>query len=138
MPALITSAFDSSTTQLIAPLEPPAGAEAKAGARSSLTGNGADLYRVYWGRRKGRLVCTVTGGGINHQSVVIVTASEGDESNSTASPQRFIGAADFTVTGIAPFDGGVRFAVQIGWDDPIPLWTDIIVMDGFPQGFVRA
>lgn len=75
---------------------------------------------------------------MSHQSVVLVTASEGDGSDSTASPQRLIGAADFTVTSIAPFDGGAGFVVQVGWDDPIPLWTDLAVTDGFPPGFIRA
>ena len=95
------------------------------------------LLRVFWGRWNGRVLCRLNFGDINHQSVVLVTASEGDDGNSSASPQRFVGSANFTVANIAPFDGGVRFVVRVDWDTPIPLWTDIVIMDGFPQGFIR-
>ncbi|MBD1847597.1 hypothetical protein H6F89_30195 [Cyanobacteria bacterium FACHB-63] len=142
MPELRSSAYDSTATQLTAgvAVETDKKGEAEQPVmRTALTSNGAGLFRVCWGRYRGRVICTFNYSDINHQSVVLVTASEGDEANSTASPQRFIGSADFTVTSIAPFDGGVRFAVQIiGWDEPIPFWSDIVIMDGFPPGFIRA
>ena len=131
-----SSAYDSKTSQVSATEEEP-GAKV-ATANTSLQSNGAELRRVYWGRHRGRVVCTFNSGFINHQTVVLVTASEGDEGNTTQSPQRFVGSADFTVASIAPFDRGVKFVVEIGWNDPISLWTDIVIMDGFPQGFIRA
>ncbi len=138
MSELRSSAYELTTTQLSAnALESEIVAD-KAEPKTELISRGSDLFRVYWGRYRGRVICTFNYSGINNQSVVIVTASEGDEGNSTASPRRFIGAADFTVTSIAPFSGGVSFAVQIGWQDPIPFWSDIVIMDGFPQGFIRA
>jgi hypothetical protein len=98
----------------------------------------AEVRRIYWGRWRGRVSFTFNSGAINHQSVVIVTASEGDEGNSTASPQRFVGAADIRVANVAPFDGGVVFVVEIDWDQPISIWTDIYIASEFPQGFIRA
>jgi hypothetical protein len=98
----------------------------------------AQLRRIFLGRRKGRLKVTFSSRAINHQSVVLVSASEGDEGNSTASPKRFVGAANVHVENIAPFDGGVAFIISILWNDPLPIWADIYVADGFPNGFIRA
>jgi hypothetical protein len=96
----------------------------------------AQVRRIYWGRKRGRMAFTFNSGAINHQSVVIVTASEGDEGNSTASPKRFVGNATIRVANIAPFDGGVVFVVEIDWPNPIPIWTDIYIASEFPQGFI--
>jgi hypothetical protein len=139
MPKLRSATHDSNTPQLTANASASAVASIeKAQMRGASPSSGAELFRVYWGRYRGRVICTFNySGGINNQSVVLVTASEGDEANTTESPQRFIGDADFTVTSIAPFNGGVRFVVQIGWDEPIPFWSDIVIMDGFPD-FIRA
>jgi hypothetical protein len=112
--------------------------EAGVSAPSPLDVGGPTLLRVYWGKANGRVQCNLSDPDINHQSVVVVTASEGDDSDSTASPQRFVGAANFTVSDIAPNDGGVSFIVNIDWDNPLNLWTDIAIMKGFPQGFIRA
>lgn len=106
----------------------------------------AELWRIYWGRHKGRVRFAFHHRGISHKSVVLVTASEGDDAGSSlnappsacSSPRRTVGNADFTVTSVAPFDGGVRFAVQIGWDSPLPTWTDVVVMGAAPAGFLRA
>jgi hypothetical protein len=95
------------------------------------------LRRIYWGRHNGRGRYTFHSRYINHQSVILITASEGDEGNSTASPQRFVGAANFRVENIAPFDGGVVFVVTIDWDHPLPLWTEVVMQDRYPQGFIR-
>jgi hypothetical protein len=140
MSELISSTYDAKTIQLTANESELLGAMGTEQTKvlAELASKGAELLRVYWGRYRGRVICRLNSPRINHQSVVLVTASEGDEANSTASPQRFIGSADFTVTSIAPFDGGVYFAVQIGWNEPIPFWSDIVIMDGFPQGFIRA
>jgi len=97
----------------------------------------AQVRRIFWGRQRGRVTCTFNSRAINHQSVVIVTASEGDEGNSSASPQRFVGSAPIGIENIAPFEGGVRFRMYIFWDDPLPVWTDIFIADEFPTGFIR-
>src|SRR4030095_1101434 len=82
---------------------------------------------------------------IRHDSFVVITASEGREVvedhmmiYNSQSPNRFVGAARFTVDNIAPNDGGVTFHVTIDWGSLLTLWVDIIVfnevsftMDGF-------
>lgn len=132
MPELQTSDSEGTSVRLTAAED----AGAAAGPRDAA--NAPLLFRVFWGRFNGRVTCTFNSSAINNQSVVVVTASEGDEGNTTSSPQRFVGAADFTVTSVAPFGGGVRFVVQVGWRSPIPLWTDIVIMPGVPRGFIRA
>jgi hypothetical protein len=97
----------------------------------------AQVFRWFLGQFNGVVDCTFSSGGINHQSVVLVAASEGDAGDSTASPQRFVGSATIQVDNIAPFDGGVTFRVNVLWDSPLSVWTDIVVMDEFPQGFAR-
>jgi hypothetical protein len=96
------------------------------------------VFRIFWGRHNGRVKLTVNGDIINDQSIVLVTASEGDEANSTASPARFVGNANIRVENIAPFNKGVVFIVSVDWDHPLPIWTDIVILDEFPQGFIRA
>jgi hypothetical protein len=78
---------------------------------------------------------------INHQSYVVITASEGREGfeggtvlQTTQSPERFLGAARFTVDNVSPHDDGVEFHVTIDWPQPITLWTDIFVFDEIPFG----
>ncbi len=78
---------------------------------------------------------------IEHNSVVVITTTEGTERFDdgvpifdTNSPNRFVGDARFTVDNIAPYDGGVWFRVTIYWSwwnwwRPLTLWTDIIVFD---------
>jgi hypothetical protein len=96
------------------------------------------LLRIYWGPHHGQVRCRLDDGDISSQSVVLVTASQGDHANTGASPARFVGDAPFTVSNIAPFDGGVEFRVIIDWKDPLPLWTDVVIMDGFPRGFLTS
>ncbi len=98
----------------------------------------SQVRRIFWGRWNGRVRFTFTSPFITKQSIVLVSASEGDEAITTASPQRFVGEADIWVGNIAPFDGGVVFVVAIDWDEPLPLWTDIVILDEVPQSFLRA
>jgi hypothetical protein len=92
--------------------------------------------------------CTFTSRFIHNQSIVLVTASEGDEGNLNVSPQRFVGAANFRVENISPFGftdphggesggGGVTFVVTVDWGEPLSLWTDLVILDEVPQGFIR-
>jgi len=98
----------------------------------------AKVYRIYWGRYRGGVTCTVKSPVINHQSVVFISASEGDEGNTTESPKRYVGLASINIENIAPFDGGVVFHMRISWGEPIPVWTDIFIADEYPKGFIRA
>ena len=93
--------------------------------------------RFCWGPRR-TVRCNFHWSDIRHDSVVVVTASEGQEgvdaddhviAYTSNSPQRFVGSARFTVDNIAPYDGGVVFRVTIDWPSPLTLWTDIILFD---------
>ncbi len=106
----------------------------------------AQHYRHYWGPcQTGRF--NFQWDIIQHDSFVVVTASEGPGYDVGPAPQRFVGNAHFTVSSIAPHDGGVTFWVVIGemgglltdytdhfmgdwWPaGPLNLWTDITVFD---------
>jgi hypothetical protein len=96
------------------------------------------VRRIFWGRLQGRVILTFRSRFIIKQSVVIVTASEGDEGITSESPQRFVGLAPIGVDNIAPFNGGVVFRIYVLWDEALPIWTDIFIADELPQGFIRA
>lgn len=98
----------------------------------------AQVRRIYLGRRMGRITFKIKSSLINQQSVVIITASEGDEANTTASPARFVGHAPIGVENIAPFDGSVIFRIYVIWDEPLPVWADIFIADELPRGFIFA
>lgn len=108
------------------------------------------VARWFVGHWRGRLHCTLNWRAIHQQSVVLVSASEGRDPSDTLAPGRFVGAANVTVHNIAPFGltdpfgggspggGGVRFVLTVEWDEPLPIWADIVVLDELPQGFVRS
>jgi hypothetical protein len=85
--------------------------------------------RYYWGKRNGFQAYDFDWTEIRHDSVVIITASEGKPPITSLAPERFVGAAPFYVMNIAPYDGGVIFAVRIDWPEPLDLWTDITVFN---------
>jgi len=107
-----------------------------------------NVARWFLGYYRGRVRCTFSWSVINEQSVVLVSASEGIPTGSTAAGNRFVGAADITVRNIAPFGhtewtggipptgGGVVFIVTVDWNEPLPIWVDITVLDEYPQGWV--
>jgi hypothetical protein len=85
--------------------------------------NGSGRYNLQWDI-------------ITHQSSVVVTAAEGAEPHeggqvlgTTASPERFVGDARFTVHNVAPHDGGVGFYLEIDWPAPLNVWTCVTVLD---------
>jgi len=94
----------------------------------------------------GRLNCTFGWNAINHQSVVLVSASEGaqdvNQALSQREPDRFVGEALITVHNIAPFGdapggGGVKFVLFVNWYEPLPIWVDIVLLDEVPIGWLR-
>lgn len=94
--------------------------------------------RKYWGPLQGRATLNFNWGDINHDSVVLITAAEYVITTPANNEHRFIGAASITVENIAPhgppFDPnhGVTFVVNIGWGSPLPIVTDITVLDSPP------
>lgn len=100
--------------------------------------------RKYWDPKNGRVTLNFNWDAIQANSVVLVTASEymagrpgevfQDQDN-----QRFIGAANITVANIAPHgppwdpNQGVTFVVNVDWDEPLHIVTDITVLDDLPE-----
>jgi hypothetical protein len=101
--------------------------------------------RIFWQMNPGRNVVNVNWDAISADSVVMVSASEYN-SNSQMLPdgsdQRFVGAADVTVANVTPhgppFDPnhGVTFVVEVGWNSPLTICTDIALISNAPDAVV--
>jgi hypothetical protein len=87
--------------------------------------------RRYYKARRGRQVIDIEWGEVNLRSVVVVTAAEWNATPpiyvDTDRP-RWVGDANIWVAGIAPRDGGVRFAVTIDWGSPLPFVVDVTLI----------
>ncbi|MGC2373213.1 MAG: hypothetical protein WA484_04995 [Solirubrobacteraceae bacterium] len=79
---------------------------------------------------------------INANSVVLVTASEYDPQgapDADGSAQRIVGDALIRVDNIAPHgppsdrNQGVTFVLEVDWDEPLNVCTDITVLDDTPK-----
>jgi hypothetical protein len=86
--------------------------------------------RQFWQPRNGRDTLNFNWDIIDHDSVVLITASEYHlEGPGTPSEERFIGDATITVSNIAPHgppydpNHGVTFVVNVEWDSPIGIVT---------------
>ncbi|MBD0748030.1 hypothetical protein [Streptomyces sp. CBMA152] len=95
--------------------------------------------RQYWWNLQGRTRLNFNWGIINHDSTVIITASEYSvDNNDPRHSPRFIGAATVTVENISPHsppydpNHGVTFTVNVEWGSPLHIVTDITVLDGPP------
>lgn len=93
---------------------------------AAIGGNVAELWRgwVNWGAFNGWVNFRINWSVINANSTVIITASETD-----ANGVRFVGAAPFTVTSIAPGAGFVVVKINIGWGSPLRIRTDLVVVN---------
>jgi hypothetical protein len=95
--------------------------------------------RQYWQNLQGRCLLNFNWDAIDHDSVVLVSASEyrPNDADPKHSP-RFVGDATITVDNISPhgppFDPnhGVTFVITVDWDSPLEVVTDIIVLDVKP------
>lgn len=103
--------------------------------------------RVFWQMNPGRNVVNLNWDAISADSVVMVSASEYDSSSQQlpdGSDRRFVGAAEVTVTNITPhgppFDPnyGVTFAVEVAWESPLTICTDIAVISNSPDAVIFA
>jgi hypothetical protein len=89
--------------------------------------------RKYWGPHHGRAQLNVNWSAIDHDSVVVVTASEYKNEH-----VRFVGAASITVANVAPHgppydpNHGVTFVVNVDWRSPLNIVTDITLLDDKP------
>jgi len=96
--------------------------------------------RQYWWALQGRTRLNLNWDAINHDSVVLVTASEyALNEPDPASSARFVGAATITVDNISPHgppydpNHGVTFVVTVDWGTPLHVVTDITVLDHRPE-----
>jgi hypothetical protein len=103
--------------------------------------------RVFWQMNPGRNVVNLNWDAISADSVVMVSASEytaNSQQLPDGSDQRFIGAADVTVSNVTPhgppFDPnhGVTFVVEVGWNSPLTICTDIAVIENAPDAVVYS
>ena len=98
--------------------------------------------RVFWAPRDGTAAMNFNWPPINADSVVLVTASEYDPAaleDADRSAKRFVGGAPIRVNNIAPHgppsdpNHGVTFSLEIDWNHPLNVCTDITVLDDAPQ-----
>jgi hypothetical protein len=96
--------------------------------------------RVYWPNRVTRWVNFNWGGVIDRQSVVHVSVSEGALSGGFGGPLDGIirkrGAAPIGVRNVRPHEGGVEMYIEVLWDSPLNVVTDISVLDPPEDGFI--
>lgn len=94
--------------------------------------------RKFWGPHRGRTTLNFNWGAINHDSVVLISAAEYVVTHPPSNERKFIGSASITVENIAPhgppFDPnhGVTFVLDVDWKTPLPIVTDITVLDEPP------
>lgn len=99
--------------------------------------------RKYWGPLQGRATLNYNWSIINYNSVVIITASKYPAASTPPDPSpapRFVGSASATVENVSPHgppydpngNHGVGFVVNVDWNSPIPIVTDITVLDDLP------
>jgi hypothetical protein len=98
--------------------------------------------RIFWRMNPGRNVVNLNWPAVSADSVVAVTASEYNAASQElpdGSDQRFVGAAPVTVANVTPhgppFDPnlGVTFAVDVGWNAPLNICTDVALLANSPQ-----
>jgi hypothetical protein len=103
--------------------------------------------RIFWQMNPGRNVVNLNWNAINADSVVMVSASEytaNSQQLPDVSEQRFAGAADVTVANVTPhgppFDPnqGVTFVVEVGWDSPLTICTNVSVIENAPDAVVYS
>ncbi|MFJ7913160.1 hypothetical protein [Kitasatospora sp. NPDC096204] len=93
---------------------------------ADIGGNVGAVWRgwVNWSPGNGTFNLQISWNVIGINSTVVITASEID-----ANGNRFVGAAPFQVSSIAPGNGVVTFKINIGWNSPLPMRTDILVFN---------
>lgn len=101
--------------------------------------------RVFWQMNPGRNVVNLNWGALSADSVVMISASEytvNSQKLPDGSHQRFVGAADVTVSNVTPhgppFDTnrGVTFVVEVNWKAPLTICTDIALIANTPTALV--
>ncbi|HWQ96047.1 MAG TPA: hypothetical protein VN368_01620 [Candidatus Methylomirabilis sp.] len=95
-----------------------------AAVSKELSGNGW-TYRHDWGNKKGLWKLNLTSNAINCNSRVFVSATEFGGGEQCA----WMGDAAYTVHNVVPYNGGVNVRVNIGWDSPIRVRLDYLIIN---------
>ncbi|MFF2073878.1 hypothetical protein ACFVXG_03885 [Kitasatospora sp. NPDC058162] len=93
---------------------------------AAIGGNVGAVWRGWWTwtPSHGTFNLQIPWNVIGIDSTVVITASEIDSNGN-----RFVGAAAFQVSSIAPGNGIVTFKINIGWSSSIPMRTDVLVFN---------
>ncbi|MFD4393522.1 hypothetical protein [Kitasatospora sp. NPDC058397] len=93
---------------------------------AAIGGNVGAVWRGWWTWTPGNgtFNLQIAWNVIGIDSTVVITASEIDGNG-----HRFVGAAPFQVSSIAPSNGLVTFKINIGWNSPLPMRTDVLVFN---------
>ncbi|MFE7593949.1 hypothetical protein ACFU6K_31540 [Kitasatospora sp. NPDC057512] len=93
---------------------------------AAIGGNVGSVNRAWWtwSPGNGTFNLQLSWNVIGIDSTVVITASEIDSNGN-----RFVGAAAFQVSSIAPGNGVVTFKINIGWNSPLPMRTDVVVFN---------
>ncbi|WP_316525978.1 hypothetical protein [Kitasatospora brasiliensis] len=93
---------------------------------ADIGGNVGAVWRAWWtwSPGNGTFNLQLPWNVIGIDSTVVITASEIDSNGN-----RFVGAAPFQISSIAPGNGVVTFKINIGWNSPLPMRTDVLVFN---------
>ncbi|MFF9021264.1 hypothetical protein [Streptomyces eurythermus] len=93
---------------------------------AAIGGNVTAVWRGWWtwSPGNGTWNLQIPWNVIGVNSTVLITASEIDGNGN-----RFVGDAAFQVSSIAPANGVVTFKISIGWGSPLPMRTDVLVLN---------
>ncbi|MFF3002371.1 hypothetical protein ACFVTF_06150 [Kitasatospora sp. NPDC057940] len=93
---------------------------------AAIGGNVGAVWRGWWTWTPGNgtFNLQIAWNAIGIDSTVVITASEIDSNGN-----RFVGAAPFQVSSIAPGNGVVTFKINIGWGSALPMRTDVLVFN---------
>lgn len=95
--------------------------------------------RVFWQNQATGWKNFNWGGVIDARSVIHIAASEGAASfggfgDPLNNISRTRGLAVIGVRNVTPHEGGVEFFLEVGWETPLNVVTDISVLDPAEQG----
>jgi len=94
--------------------------------------------RQYWQPFRGRRRLNFNWDAIEHDSVVLISASEFRPEREPSDDPRFVGGAVIGVENVSPHgppydpNHGVTFEVNVEWNEPLRVVTDITILDAPP------
>lgn len=90
---------------------------------SELFGTGLSTRVIFPDRINGRVTANLTWSFVTRNTLVFASATEVGPDGTA-----FIGNANYTVSNVTPYDGGVSIIVNISWDSPLSLRVDYLAI----------